>query len=58
VFSRPLDRTCGVACRQEVEKVFEVVKTGKDPDHYTVILPNPMTKEATDAFNELFKIPP
>ncbi len=39
----------------DVEKVFPVTKTGKDPGHYTVEIGDPVTKEAMDAFNDLFK---
>jgi len=54
-FTRPLvDRPCGVACRDAVERVFSVVKTGRDPDHFTVVLPKPVTKGVADQFNQLF----
>ena len=33
---------------------FEVRKTGKDADHFTVVLPNPVTQQAADDFNLLF----
>jgi RHS repeat-associated protein len=48
-------RACGVACREAVEKVFPVVKTGGDPNHFTVVLPNPVTREVADQFNALFQ---
>jgi|GEM_PF-1610345 len=55
VSSKPLDRTCGVAKCSEVEKHFPVTKTGNNPNHYTVELPKPVTREAADTFNGLFK---
>jgi hypothetical protein len=48
-------RACGVACRDAVEELFPVLKTGADPHHYTVILPRPVTKDVADLFNELFR---
>jgi hypothetical protein len=47
-----------VACREAVEKVFPVVKTGADPSHFTVVLPNPVTREVADQFNALFQAVP
>ncbi len=53
--SKPIKgSTCGVASCSEVEKHFKVTKTGRDPNHYTVELPNPVTKEVADTFNRLF----
>jgi hypothetical protein len=43
------------ALLSDVAKVFKVKKTGKDPTHYTVILPKPVNEEVTKKFNELFK---
>ena len=40
----------------EAAKVFPIVKTGKDPSHYTVILPRPVTQEVADLFNSTFKL--
>jgi len=51
-------RACGVACREAVEKMFSVAKTGSNPHHFTVVLPKPVTKEIADAFNELFRNAP
>jgi hypothetical protein len=48
-------RACGVACRDAVERVFPVVKTGADPSHFTVVLPKPVTKEVAEQFNQLFR---
>jgi len=39
----------------EVEKHFNVEKTGTKPNHYTVHLPKPVTQEAADKFNHVFK---
>ena len=43
------------APKLEVEKSFEVSQTGKDPRHHTVSLPKPVTQEAADRFNSVFK---
>jgi hypothetical protein len=43
------------ALLSDVEKVFKVKKTGKDPSHFTVILPKPITEEVVKKFNSLFK---
>jgi RHS repeat-associated protein len=45
---------CGAACRADVEKHFPVVNTG-GPGHRTVVLPKPVTREAADVFNALFR---
>jgi RHS repeat-associated protein len=62
VTSKPIaGRVCEVACRADVEKVFPVVKTGSDPNHYTVVLPSPVTKSVTEQFNAFFRpvpVPP
>ncbi len=47
-------RACGVACCEAGEKVFLVVKTGSDPNHVNVVLPNPVTREVADQFNAWF----
>jgi len=49
---------CGAACRVDVEKYFPVVKTGSNADHYTVVLPKPVTKEVADKFNSVFRDAP
>jgi hypothetical protein len=38
----------------DVMSRFVVLKTGNKPDHFTVVLPNPVTQQAADAFNSLF----
>lgn len=43
---------CASKC--DVEQVFPVQQTGKDPRHYTVILPEPVTQKTVDEFNKLF----
>jgi hypothetical protein len=43
------------ALKSEVEKVFEVKQTGRDPKHHTVILPKPVTQEVAGKFNKVFK---
>ena len=56
VSSKPLDgRKCAVASCSEVKKQFKVTKTGRDPNHYTVELPKPVTKEVAEKFNSLCK---
>ena len=39
----------------EVEEFFDIIKTGVKPDHYTVVLPKPVTEEVVQVFNSLFK---
>jgi RHS repeat-associated protein len=39
----------------EVERYFRVIKTGKDPAHYTVELPEPVTGKVAWQFNDLFR---
>jgi RHS repeat-associated protein len=38
----------------EVMRRFEIQKTGNKPDHFTVVLPNPVTQQVADEFNSLF----
>jgi hypothetical protein len=38
----------------DVMKHFLVEKTGNRPDHFTVVLPNPVTQKVADEFNALF----
>jgi hypothetical protein len=38
-------RACGVGYREFVEEFSKDTKTKRDPNHYTVELPNPVTKE-------------
>jgi hypothetical protein len=40
----------------EAAKVFQIIKTGDNPSHYTVILPKPVTQEVADLFNSVFKL--
>jgi RHS repeat-associated protein len=42
------------ASRAEVEEHFPVHKTGKNPYHYTVELPKPVTETVAELFNRLF----
>lgn len=37
----------------DVMKRFEVIKTGKNLDHFTVVLPNPVTQQVANEFNSL-----
>jgi hypothetical protein len=48
-------RSCAAAQCADVERVFKVHKTGSDPHHYTVELPDPVTQEVADMFNQLFR---
>jgi hypothetical protein len=43
-----------MASRSEVELYFTVHKTGRNPYHYTVELPHPVTDEAAETFNRVF----
>lgn len=40
--------------RSEVEKYFPIHKTGRNPYHYTVELPKPVTQEVAKLFNKIF----
>lgn len=53
-FSRSSRPDAVRALRTNVEAVFNVVKTGRNPWHYTVVLPDPVTQDVADAFNNLF----
>lgn len=53
--SRSLVAAHRCAARCDVEQVFPVRQTGPDGRHYTVVLPNPVTQEAVDLFNRLFR---
>ena len=37
-----------------VEAQFPVVQTGANPNHYTVVLPKPVTEETAEIFNGIF----
>ncbi|MEX1366579.1 MAG: DUF6531 domain-containing protein [Nannocystaceae bacterium] len=39
----------------DVEEHFKVEQTGRDPRHYTVLLPKPVTDEVAALFNRLFR---
>jgi hypothetical protein len=49
------DKAHRYAPKSEVEKAFNVMQTGANPRHHTVILPKPLTQDATDLFNTVFK---
>jgi RHS repeat-associated protein len=52
---RPKPPTFGRAAKVlDVMKHFLVLKTGERPDHFTVVLPNPVTQQVADEFNALF----
>jgi RHS repeat-associated protein len=50
----PPGRSASSAVRANVEAQFAVVKTGKNPYHYTVVLPKPVTEKDAATFNALF----
>ena len=54
VFSRTTRRDAVSASRVEVERHFRVHKTGRNPYHYTVELPKPVTDQVAALFNHLF----
>jgi len=39
--------------RQFIEQGFNVLKTGKNPYHYTIELPNPVTPGFTNTINSI-----
>jgi RHS repeat-associated protein len=48
-----------VAITSDVQRVFPVEKTGRNPNHYTIVLPKPVTGRAANTFNVLFgRTPP
>jgi len=49
------NRTQISAFAEDIEKVFEIRKTGAGKHHYTIILPNPVTDDVTKQFNDIFK---
>src|SRR4051794_40495397 len=53
-FSRSSRPDAMRASLAEVEAYFRVIKTGGNPYHYTVELPDPLTNEAASKFNRLF----
>jgi hypothetical protein len=54
VFSRSSRPAAASAQRAEVEAAFPAHKTGRNPYHYTVELPKPVTDAVADLFNRLF----
>jgi hypothetical protein len=44
----------GQAVAEEVSKVFQVIQTGANKAHHTVILPKPVTQAVADLFNSVF----
>ncbi len=42
------------ASLESVKKEFDVIQTGRDLNHHTVILPEPVTKEVAKNFNDIF----
>ena len=42
-------------CKDIESAGFKVHKTGRDPNHFTVELPKPVTKEVSKKFNDVFK---
>ena len=43
-----------VASYEDVASEFNVLKTGKNPSHFTIELPKPITPEVADRFNAIF----
>jgi hypothetical protein len=54
VFSRSSRDDAVSADRMKVTEVFAVHKTAKNPYHFTVELPEPVTDSVVDTFNRLF----
>ncbi|MGO9665463.1 MAG: RHS repeat domain-containing protein [Polyangia bacterium] len=44
----------GKALMSAVQEYFEVKKTGSNPNHYTVVLPKPVTQQVVDLFKKVF----
>jgi hypothetical protein len=50
----PSQTPVGTANGEDIAEHFPVNKTGKSPHHYTVELPNPITQEIADLFDQPF----
>ena len=56
---RPTRPAASEASVAELVQHFDVEQTGRDPNHFTVLLPNPVTDQAAVTFNTLFgRTPP
>jgi hypothetical protein len=51
---RPSGTDFSTAATDAVRAVFPVKKTGRNPNHYTIVLPHPVTHENAVTFNDLF----
>jgi hypothetical protein len=54
VFGRSTRPDAASALRVDVEAHFVVHKTGRNPFHYTIELPEPVTDSVAERFNALF----
>jgi hypothetical protein len=54
VFSRSSRDDAVSADRLQIAEVFAVHKTAKNPYHFTIELPEPVTDSVADTFNRLF----
>ena len=45
----------GQADYSEAAKAFDIIQTGENRSHFTVILPKPVTQAVADLFNSIFK---
>jgi hypothetical protein len=46
----------GQAECDEAAQAFPIIQTGRNPHHYTVMLPKPVTQAVADLFNSVFKL--
>jgi hypothetical protein len=53
-FSRSSREDAVSASRAAIGEYSPVIKSGKNPYHYTVQLPKPVTQDAADLLNALF----
>lgn len=54
-FSRTTRPDAVTARCSEVEQHFQIVKTGRNPYHFTIELPREVTDEVAAIFNQLFE---
>ena len=44
----------GEVALEEAKKVFEIIQTGNNKSHFTVVIPKPVTEAVVNALNNLF----
>lgn len=54
MFSRTSRADAVSALRSDIEQYFNVIKTGRNPFHFTIELPTPVSEEDAAILNSLF----